>query len=324
MSFLEEPLGLNLRQALRAAELSKCCLMTGMVGELPELQGIMGYYYARHDGEDLAVAESLREQYLPKFSGDALPLTPLGSALSLADRIDTLVGIFALGQKPTGDKDPFKLRRHALAVARLLIREPKIFSLSKLIQAAAEAFGTTLSTKAPLTDLNPFILERLQAYYQGEGIMAEVVSAVKARQTENLYDFDQRVRALAEFVKRPEALSLSSACKRVSNLLQQESIEPCLHAVLEEQSVQEPAEKRLRACVQETEAAINPLYTEADYPKIFQHLAALKEPVDQFFESVMVMSPDQALRTNRLALLARFASLITRTQTLPFYKVLHD
>lgn len=309
MSGLEAPLALNSRQAQRAAELAKCCLMTGMVGEFPELQGIMGYYYARHDGEDLPVAEALREQYLPKFSGDDLPSSALGSALSLADRLDTLVGIFALGQKPTGDKDPFKLRRHALAVARLLIAEPKSLPLSALIQLASGAYAKTLSQKGDLSELPPFILERLQAYYQSQGIGADIVAAVRARQTDDLYDFEKRVRALADFVKQEAALSLSSACKRVKNLLQQE-VKDSMEGAFQESLLQDEAEKQLAQTLVKTEALLAPLYQAQDYPAIFTHLAALKDPVDAFFDQVMVMTTDLDLRKNRLMLLSRLQALL--------------
>ena len=213
MGILAPLLNLDIRQAIRAAELSKCDLMTGMVGEFPELQGLMGYYYAKHDGEDIEVAQALQEQYLPRFAADVLPREPLGLALSLADRLDTMVGIFALSQKPTGDKDPFKLRRHALATGRLLISNPAVLNLSELIAKTLEIYEGKLPSNAPqaVAELHSFIMERLQSYYHAEAISSDIFQAVKACQADWLYDFDKRIRALANFVNLPQAASLSAA-----------------------------------------------------------------------------------------------------------------
>jgi glycyl-tRNA synthetase beta chain len=313
MSQLAAPLALDRRHAMRAAELSKCDLMTGMVGEFPELQGLMGYYYALNDGEDPQVADALQEQYLPRFAGDDLPGSPLGLALSLADRMDTLVGIFAIGQKPTGDKDPFKLRRHALAVVRLLLSTPASLTLSQLIADAVAGYGTTIpGAPGALDDLPSFILERLQSYYQAQGISQDIVQAVKARQADWLYDFDKRARALAEFVNLPQAQVLAAACKRVNNLLQhkeggQES------PGIDEALFQENAEKMLFNAIVKMEQTVRPMYEKGDYASLLTELAALKEPVDAFFESVMVMVEDNAVKMNRLALLLRLQTLLQGT-----------
>ena len=312
MACLVNVLQLDMHHAMRAAELSKCDLMTGMVGEFPELQGLMGYYYALHDVEAPEVAVVLREQYLPRFAGDELPETALGMALSLADRLDTLVGIFALDQKPTGDKDPFKLRRHALAVGRLLISNSASLNLSDLITDAVNAYGSKLpaNAKTAIAQLHPFILERLQSYYHAQGISNDIFQAVKATQADWLYDLDNRVRALAEFVKLPQAPSLSAACKRVNNLLQHEQNKAHVFPVVDDTLFVENAEKALFIKLVAMEQTVLPLYTAGDYRSVFTQLAALKEPVDDFFENVMVMTEDSSVKMNRLSLLLRLQSLL--------------
>lgn len=310
MEYLSHPLQLEPLQALRAAQLSKCDLMTGMVGEFPELQGLMGYYYALHDGENEVVAEALNDQYMPRFSGDELPQTTLGLALSLADRLDTMVGIFAIGQKPSGVKDPFKLRRHALAIVRLLVKTPAALNLSSLIDYTLHVYGQKLQPiDATIKDLKPFILERLQSFYQAQGFSAELVQAARARQDDWLFDLDKRIQALNVFVTLPEAASLSAACKRVNNLLQHAALttdKPVIDASLFEGA----AEKFLFEQVQKVEEMIAPLYSAGDYSNILNHLASLREPVDAFFEHVMVMVENSALKLNRLNLLMRLQNLL--------------
>jgi len=305
---LVEPLQLDSTEALRAAELSKCDLMTGMVNEFPELQGLMGYYYASHDGETNSVAVALNEQYMPRFAADNLPQSALGLALSLVDRLDTLVGAFAIGQKPTGDKDPFKLRRHALAVVRLLIATPAPLKLSTLLEDALHAYGEAVGpVDDAFGDLKPFILERMQSFYQSQGISAELVLAVRARQDEWFCDLDKRINALLTFITLPEAGSLSAACKRVNNLLQHTAItlkevDPSLFV--------ENAEKTLFKSMQSVEKSVLSLYSEGNYVQILSQLAGLKEPVDAFFDEVMVMAEDAAIKENRLSLLARLQTLL--------------
>jgi len=309
MGHLVDPLQLKDSQAIRVAELSKCDLMTGMVGEFPELQGLMGYYYARHDNEDEAVAQALNEQYMPRFSGDELPKSSLGLALSLADRLDTLVGAFVIGQKPTGDKDPFKLRRHALAVVRLLLSAQAALNLSTLIHDTLHGYGDLQSTDSCIVELKPFILERLHSYYHGIGVAQEIVYAVRARQDDWLYDLDKRVHALLSFTQRPEAVSLSAACKRVNNLLQHASIDPRLHDV-DKNKFTETAEKALYEHIRTVEQRISPLYSCGDYSQILSQLASLHGPVDHFFEHVMVMIDDEEIKHNRLSLLARLQNVL--------------
>ncbi|MDI9819408.1 MULTISPECIES: glycine--tRNA ligase subunit beta [unclassified Legionella] len=310
MSMLSTPFALNEQQAERAAELSKCDLMTGMVGEFPELQGLMGYYYALHDGESEEVALALREQYMPRFAGDKLPSSKLGLALSLADRIDTLTGIFAIGQKPTGVKDPFKLRRHALAVVRLLILTSAQFNLSTLITETLKVYGEQLPDNKPaIAELQPFILERMQSYYQGQGINSELFQAVRARQWDWLFDFDKRIKALAEFIHLPEAAALSAACKRVNNLLQQSEFTDSTSPV-DENLLVEDAEKSLFMQLCMVEKTVEPFYAANDYKNTLTTLASMRESVDAFFEHVMVMVDDKALKANRLRLLIRLQTLL--------------
>lgn len=301
------------KKGLRAAQLCKCDLMTGMVGEFPELQGLMGYYYALHDGEGSEVAEAIREHYLPRFSADELPSTVLGTALSLADRLDTLIGIFGLSQKPTGDKDPFKLRRHALAVARLLIHNPNTQSLSQLIQQGLDAYQDQLPSEAAaaIATLHPFIFERLQSYYQALGIAASLFQAVRVCQSECLFDFDKRIRALADFIPLPAAQSLASACKRVTNILRQEKDPETIE--IDSALLVDPAEQALFNSLLGVEAEVAPHYQQADYVSILKHLAQLKEPVDNFFDNVMVMVDSPLLKNNRLALLVRLKHLLQGT-----------
>lgn len=312
MKYLSELLKLNPQEASRAAELSKCDLMTGMVGEFPELQGLMGYYYALHDGEKESVAIALNEQYMPRFAGDQLPQSELGLALSLADRLDTLVGIFAIGQKPSGVKDPFKLRRHALAVVRLLLATAAPLKLSELIAVTLKIYGDELLPKVDVSvaELQPFILERMQSFYQSQDIHVDLVHAVRARQEDWLSDFDKRIRALASFIKLPEAAVLSAACKRVNNLLQQADKFESYAESINEGLLEEGAEKSLFAHLRAMEQLVKPLYVVGDYSTILTQLASLREPVDAFFEHVMVMVDNQAIKENRLCLLAQLQSLL--------------
>ncbi len=310
MEYLSPLLNLSVEHAKRAAQLSKCDLLSGMVGEFPELQGLMGYYYAVHDGESVDVAHALSEQYMPRFAADELPATLLGKALSLADRIDTLVGIFAIGQKPSGVKDPFKLRRHALAVVRILLSIATPISLTSLINASLKTYGALFAqTPAGLSELKPFILDRFNSYYQSQDVRIDVIQAVRARQDDWLYDADKRIQALNVFISSPALTSLSAACKRVNNLLSNAA------SGLEQQLIndalfEEPAEHELYNQLMLQSDVVAQLHHDARYAQILATLAALKEPVDAFFEQVMVMVDDETIRANRLQLLQRLQHLV--------------
>lgn len=307
MQYFSTLLSLDVKEAERAATLSKCDLLTGMVGEFPELQGLMGYYYALHDKESNQVAIALNEQYFPRFAADDLPKTILGKALSLADRLDTLVGIFAIGEKPSGVKDPFKLRRHALAVARILLDIQEPLNLSDLLEQAFQCYGLFDNSQKVIPELRLFILERLQSFYQSQDIAPDLVQAVKAKQQENLADLAKRIGALEVFVKTPAAASLSAACKRVNNILQQAI---CENGQIQESLLQEKAEKDLYQHIQRYKKVIEPLMAKGDYQAVLGELATLKDPVDIFFDEVMVMVDDPILRVNRLLLLFALQDLL--------------
>lgn len=318
---LSDTLSLNATDASRAAELSKCDLMTGMVGEFPELQGLMGYYYAKNDGEEDAVAIALNEQYMPRFAADQLPESALGQALSLADRLDTLVGAFAMGQKPTGDKDPFKLRRQALAVVRLLVTTPAPLTISALIEQTHQIYGADLpDLDQRLTELRPFILDRLPSFYQTQGISADIVQAARACQDEWLYDLDRRVHALLAFIQLPNATALSAACKRVNNLLSQ-APEYDLNHPINSTLFHESAEQALFECLSRVEDAVSAPEHAGDYAFILTQLASLRGPLDVFFEQVMVMVDNPDLRDNRLRLLARLQTLFQRVADISLLEV---
>ena len=311
MSHLVEPLALDAVDASRAALLCKCDLLTGMVGEFPELQGTMGYYYAQIDGETPAVAAALKEQYLPRFSSDDLPRSALSIALSLADRVDTLVGTFAIGLKPTGENDPFKLRRHALAIVRLLGALPVSIGLSSLLNAARCAYGTRfLSDDELLPAVQAFILGRLPAFYHTVGNATELVNAALAKQSDCLRDLDARIVALEGFMQQPEAKILAAACKRVNKLLKHASVTQDDTYHVDERLFQDEPERALFQRIIQLEAIVTALYKNALYGDILVELTSLREPVDAFFEHVMVMVEDEAIKTNRLRLLARLQTLL--------------
>jgi len=311
MSHLVEPLALDAADASRAALLSKCDLLTGMVGEFPELQGTMGYYYAKIDGETPAVASALQEQYLPRFSSDGLPKSSLSIALSLADRVDTLVGTFAIGLKPTGENDPFKLRRHALAIVRLLGALPVSVGLNALLNAARCAYGTRfLSDEELLPAIQTFVLGRLPAFYHTVSNAVELVNAALAKQSDCLRDLDARIVALEGFMQQPDAKILAAACKRVNKLLKHVSVTQDDMQPVDEALFQDAPERALFIRITQLEAVVADLYMNALYGDILVALTSLREPVDAFFEHVMVMVEDAAVKENRLRLLARLQALL--------------
>ena len=307
---------LNADQALatRAAELGKCDLVTNMVFEFTELQGIMGRYYALHDGEPAEVAQALDEQYMPRFAGDALPSTTTGTILALAERLDTLTGIFGIGQKPTGAKDPFGLRRAALGVLRLLIEKQLPLDLAVLLDKAADGLSVQLGSKPATNETLDYVLERLKGYYQEQGINGALVDAVAALKVSQPLDFDRRVKAVAAFRQLSAAESLAAANKRISNILKK--VDGELPAQVDASLLQLPAEQALAAAVQAQQAKVEPLFAQGDYEAALLSLAELREPVDKFFDDVMVMADDLALRNNRLALLNSLRSLFLRVADL--------
>ena len=300
--------------AERAALLAKCDLLTQMVFEFPELQGVMGAYYAQHDGEPAEVAQALDEQYRPRFAGDALPATTTGQALAIADRLDTLVGIFAIGQPPTGDKDPFALRRAALGLLRILIEGRRDLDLADLLQGAAAGFPAPLKAHAAVESVFDFMMERLRAYYTDAGIAPEVFEAVRVQRPTRPLDFHARLHAVTEFRALPEAESLAAANKRIGNILRK--TDETIPAAVETARLIDTAELDLANALDALGADVTEQFDRGDYTEGLRRLAALREPVDRFFDNVMVMTEDASLRGNRLALLQQMQGLFLRVADL--------
>ncbi len=306
--FMAKKIRADEKKAERAGLLSKTDLTTQMVGEFPELQGVMGSYYAKEDGEDESIVRALNEQYMPRFSGDDLPTTPLGSILALADRIDTLVGIFGIQQIPTGDKDPFALRRAALGVLRILIEKKINLDLHELIELAVKNYAGKLENREVMSQVLHFIFERLKPWYQDQGISSDVIASVAALNISNPYDVHLRVQAVQHFKTLPEAESLSVANKRVSNILSKSSDEISLHQV-DEKLFEHDAERALVMKLLEKRNAISTFSADGNYTKVLNELADLRNPVDDFFDHVMVMTEDKPRRENRLLMLKQLREL---------------
>ncbi len=305
--FIADQIGGDKTKAARAADLSKCDLVSEMVLEFTDLQGIMGAHYAQNDGEDSEVAQSLNEQYMPRFAGDELPETQTGMALAIADRLDTLVGIFGIGQRPTGDKDPFALRRATIGILSILVHKQLDVDLKDLIELSIAQHGDLPKAEGLADDVLNYMLDRFRAWYQAEGIAAEVFLSVRARPVSNAYDFDRRVQAVANFSKLAEAEALAAANKRVSNILAKQNYQG--DAQVDSALLSEDAEKVLAEQVSAKQAELAPLFAAADYQAALNSLASLREAVDNFFDHVMVMADDEAVKNNRLSLLASLSNL---------------
>ncbi|WP_413084416.1 glycine--tRNA ligase subunit beta [Tepidimonas sp.] len=301
-----------LRLADRAALLAKADLLTDMVGEFPELQGTMGRYYALHDGEDARVAEAIEDHYRPRFAGDALPRGEVGLVLALADKLETLTGLFGIGQLPSGDKDPYALRRHALGVVRMLIERELPLALPDLLDDAVAAFGERL--RDPREALADFIHDRLAVLLREQGYSAHEVDAVLALRPPLLREVPRRLQAVRAFAALPEAAALAAANKRVGNILRKaEGVAP---EAVDAQRLQEPAERALYEALQQVQPQADAALAAGDYTENLRRLAALKAPVDAFFDQVMVNAEDAALRANRLALLAALQRAMNRVADL--------
>ena len=297
---IAKQIGADEAKAKRAGLLSKCDLMTNMVFEFTDTQGVMGMHYARHDGEDEEVAVALNEQYMPRFAGDELPKSLVASAVALADKFDTLTGIFGIGQAPKGSADPFALRRAALGALRIIVEKNLPIDLEDLVKKSAALFGDKLTNQNVVSDVVDFMLGRFRAWYQDEGIAVDVIQAVLARRPTRPADFDARVRAVSHFRTLDSAEALAAANKRVSNILAKADAaigEINLTACVE------PAEKALAEAVLALRTEVQPLIAQGDYTAVLDKLANLRTPVDNFFDNVMVNSEDPALRQNRLAIL---------------------
>ncbi len=301
--------GANLADAEKAALLAKCDLTSELVGEFPELQGIAGTYYARIEGENTEVSEALGEQYLPKFAGDVLPKTKTGTTIALADRLDTLVGIFGIGQAPTGSKDPFALRRSAIGILRLIIENELDVTIEELVNLALQGYGDIVKdhdkTRA---DAVTFLEGRYRAKYEDQGVAVDVLQAVQALAPKSPLDFDKRVNAVNHFRTLPEAAALAAANKRVANILAKEATP---EGSVVEANLVEDAEKALFAELQAVTPVVEPLLAAKDYTAALSKLAALRAPIDAFFDGVMVMADNADLKANRLRLLAQLRNLFT-------------
>lgn len=301
---IAKQLSMDKQQARRAAELSKADLQSRMVGEFPELQGIAGRYYAKAAGESDAVVDAIDEAYQPRFGGDAIAKSKLGQVLAIAERLDTLAGGFAAGLKPTGNKDPFALRRNALGLARILLEGQFDLSVKSLLNLAI-SLQPIQSAEASIENLTDFTYDRLRSYFNDQGFNEQQFDAVNSVAHNSLPDFAKRLAAVAEFTKLPEAASLSAANKRIANILRKSADEAAEN--VSESLLQEQAEKDLWQAVQVVEKANASKRSERDYVAVLQALASLREPVDAFFDSVMVNAEDVAVRSNRLALLRTIA-----------------
>ncbi|MEM8205962.1 glycine--tRNA ligase subunit beta [Morganella morganii] len=300
-------IGADVNHATRAGLLAKCDLMTNMVFEFTDTQGVMGMHYARHDGESEDVALALKEQYQPRYAGDSLPSTPVSDALAIADKMDTLAGIFGIGQHPKGDKDPFALRRAALGVLRIIVEKGYNLDLETLTQEAVRLYGDKLTNANVVTDVVDFMLGRFRAWYQEQGFAIDTIQAVLARRPTRPADFDARMKAVTHFRTLDEAAALAAANKRVSNILSKS--DDALNDTVLASLMNAPEEIRLAAYVTDLKTQLAPLYAEGKYQEALTELASLRESVDAFFDAVMVMDKDDNIRRNRLTLLNELRNL---------------
>jgi glycyl-tRNA synthetase beta chain len=304
--YIAEQIGADVEKSKRAGLLAKCDLMTSMVFEFTDTQGVMGMHYARHDGEAEEVAVALNEQYMPRFAGDSLPTNGVSAAVAMADKLDTIVGIFGIGQAPKGS-DPFALRRASLGVLRIIVEYGYNLDLVDLVAKAKSLFGDRLTNENVEQDVIEFMLGRFRAWYQDEGFSVDIIQAVLARRPTKPADFDQRVKAVSHFRELDAAESLAAANKRVGNILAK--FEGELPTEIDLALLQEDAEKALAENVEVLTEALEPAFATGNYQQALSQLAALREPVDAFFDNVMVMADDEALKKNRLTLLNNLRNL---------------
>ncbi len=308
--FMANLLGADSTLAARAASLSKCDLLTDMVRELPELQGVIGRYYAINNGEKTGVATALDEQYMPRFAGDQIPQSKIGQIISIADKLDTLAGIFAIGKAPTGDKDPFALRRAALGVLRIMIEGQLELDLQACLNKAVENYDAGLTNDEMALQVFDFMMERLRRYYTDQGISPDNFEAVLMRRPVRPYDFHRRLNAVVQFRKLPEAESLTAANKRIANILKQ--VEAQENIQINDDLLQEAAEQNLATALNSIKDKVNPLLDNDKYELALSELADLRDDIDTFFDGVMVMCEDEATKNNRLALLSQLSNLFLK------------
>lgn len=305
--YIAEQLGADKALAARAGLLSKTDLMTEMVMEFTDVQGVMGMHYARHDGEAEDVAIAQNEQYMPRFAGDNLPTNLISCAVAIADKFDTLVGIFGIGQAPKGDKDPFALRRAAIGALRIMVEKQLPLDILDLVAKSQTLFGEKLTNLNVSTDVFDFMLGRFRAWYQDEGIEVDVIQAVLARRPTKPVDFDRRVKAVSYFRTLDAAESLAAANKRVSNILAKNNI--TTQGDVDQRLLSDDAEKVLASQVAKFATDLAPLYSDGNYQEALSQLAGIRDSVDTFFDNVMVMADDEAVKQNRLALLSQLSGL---------------
>jgi len=307
-------LNANIDYVKRASLLSKCDLMTDMVGEFASLQGVMGKRYAQKAGEADEVAEALDEQYKPRGASDETASTTTGQILSISDKLDTLVGIFAIGQKPTGEKDPYALRRASLGILRTIIERQLDLDLKQLISLSAELLKDKVNASKVEQDVFDYILERLRAYYLDRNVTPDVFDAVSALSPPRPLDFDKRIKAVSAFRELAEAESLAAANKRVGNILKKSAADNTM--TVDESLLSEDAEKKLFETLSSLSQTVEPMFDSGDYEAALSQLSSLRDPVDAFFDSVMVMADDEALKNNRIALLSTMNQLFMRAADL--------
>ncbi|NHB97581.1 glycine--tRNA ligase subunit beta [Photorhabdus stackebrandtii] len=308
--WVAEKIGADINHATRAGLLSKCDLMTNMVFEFTDTQGVMGMHYARHDGEVEEVALALNEQYQPRFAGDELPSTGVSCALAIADKMDTLAGIFGIGQHPKGDKDPFALRRAALGALRIIVEKKLPLDLQALTEEAVRLYGDKLTNTKVTDDVVEFMLGRFRAWYQEQGYSIDTIQAVLARRPTQPADFDARVKAVTHFRTLDEATALAAANKRVSNILAKS--EEILNEKVSASVLKAPEEVKLATHLIVLQDKLAPLFAEGCYQEALVELSSLREVVDAFFDHVMVMDEDQQVRVNRLTLLSELRDLFLK------------
>lgn len=306
-SWIAHYIGANIKQATRAGLLSKCDLMTNMVFQFADIQGIMGMYYARRDGESEVVALAQKEQYQPRFAGDALPTTKVSCAVAIADKIDTLVGIFGIYQYPKGDKDPFALRRTALGVLRIIIEKQLPLNLQPLLEEAVHLYGEKLTNLSIVDDIIDFMLLRFRAWYQDKGYSLDTIQAILARRPTKPVDFDACIRAVSYFRTLDVASSLIATNKRISNILAKSNCH--MNDTIQLSALKDPAEINLVAYLEKLNEKLQPLFETAQYQDILIELATIRELVDTFFDNVIVMAEDYNIRINRLTILYQLRNL---------------
>ncbi|WP_412971084.1 glycine--tRNA ligase subunit beta [Glaciecola sp. MF2-115] len=302
-------LDIDSTHAARAAVLSKADLLSDMVMEFPSVQGIMGHHYALHDGEAAEVALAIEEQYLPRFAGDKLPSSSAGYILSLAEKLDTLVGIFGIGKLPKGDKDPFALRRSAIGILRILVENKLAIDLQQMIDSVVDIYGSKLSNAETATQVHTFLLDRFKPFYQDQDIAGDVVSAVMTQKPSTAIDFDARIKAVTAFKGMESAGDLVAANKRVANILNKNDIDINALPSIDPALFSEDAEKVLFSALESAQGQVNSMIERLAYDEVLASLTVLKTPLNNFFDDVMIMAEDEKVKSNRVALVGKARQL---------------